>query len=190
MKKTMMAMALAATVAGLGTTGCYSVYKNCASAVSPDGKNKICLSFNPLAYTVTRDGKTVVAKSPIGMTIDGKELAACPDNIKIASLKIEGEADAAVYKKAKVDLSANETLADFGDWAIRLVARNDGVAYRFETRKTGEITVNDEKASFRIPNPKCKVYANFTHGDGFWDKDRMSKVDPLQNSWERFFLRN
>ena len=187
MKKTMMAMALAATVAGLGTTGCYSVhasYKNCASAVSPDGKNKICLSFNPLAYTVTRDGKTVVAKSPIGMTIDGKELAACPDNIGIASVKIEGEADAAVYKKAKVDLSANVTRADFGDWAIWLVARNDGVAYRFETSKTGEITINDEKASFKIPNPKCKVYANFTHGDGFWDKDRMSKVDPLQNSWE------
>ena len=187
MKKTMMAMALAATVAGLGTTGCYSVYKN-ASAVSPDGKNKICFSFDPLAYTVTRDGKTVVAKTEVGLSINNVMLTG--DRIvtsdQITKRKIEGVADAAVYKKSKVDLSANETLVDFQGWglALRLIARNDGVAYRWETDKKGEITIRYEKAAFTIPNSKCKVYANFTHGDGFWDKDRMVKVDPLQNSWE------
>ena len=62
-------MAFAAMILGLGTTGCCS-YKNCASAVSPDGKNKICFSFDPLAYTVTRDGKTVVAKTKVGLRIN------------------------------------------------------------------------------------------------------------------------
>ena len=85
MKKTMMVMAFAAMILSLGTTGCYSVYKNCASAVSPDGKNKISFSFDPLAYTVTRDGKTVVAKTEIGLSINNVMLTSdrivTPDQI-------------------------------------------------------------------------------------------------------------
>ena len=187
MKKTMMAMALAATVAGLGAAGCCS-YKNCASAVSPDGKNKISFSFDPLAYTVTRDGKTVVAKTEIGLSINNVMLTS--DRIvtsdQITKRKIEGVADAAVYKKSKVDLSANETLIDFKGWglALRLIARNDGVAYRWETNKKGEITIRDEKAAFTIPNSKCKVYSNFSFMEGFLDTDRMKEADPFQNSWE------
>lgn len=195
MKKTMMAMALAATVAGLGTTGCYSVYKNCASAVSPDGRNKICFSFDPLAYTVTRDGKTVVAKTEVGLRLNHTMLThdRMVASNQITKRKIEGVADAAVYKKSKVDLSANETLIDFNaeGLAVRLIARNDGVAYRWETDRNGsatnrkeEIIIREEKAAFTIPNSKCKVYSNFSYMEGFLDTDRMKEADPFQNSWE------
>jgi hypothetical protein len=110
MKSNLMVVALAATVAGLGPDA-RCAEKFTASAISPDGKNKISLSFNPLAYTVTREGKTVVAKTAIGMTIDGKELAACPDNIGIASVKIEGEADAVLAA----------SVFHFGTYTIRQV---------------------------------------------------------------------
>ena len=178
-----MVVALAATVAGLGPDA-RCAEKFTASAVSPDGKNKISLSFNPLAYTVTREGKTVVAKTAIGMTINGREFASCAKLPEVKSGKIGGFVDAPVYKKSKVDLSANETLADFGNLAVRLVARNDGVAYRFESKMDGEIVVNGEKASFTIPSSKCRTYVNFTNRGGFWDKDRMPKPDMFQNSWE------
>ena len=42
------------------------------SAVSPDGRNEIRLWTNPLAYEVRRGGTVVVAKSEIGMKVDGK----------------------------------------------------------------------------------------------------------------------
>lgn len=188
-------MALAATVAGLGTTGCYSVYKNSASAVSPDGRNKICFSFDPLAYTVTRDGKTVVAKTEVGLRLNHTMLTSdmIVTSDQITKRKIEGVADAAVYKKSKVDLSANETLIDFNaeGLAVRLIARNDGVAYRWETDRNGsatnrkeEIIIREEKAAFTIPNSKCKVYSNFSYMEGFLDTDRMKEADPFQNSWE------
>ena len=45
------------------------------SAVSPDGKNEIRLWANPLAYEVRRGGAVVVAKSEIGMKVNGKCLA-------------------------------------------------------------------------------------------------------------------
>ena len=45
------------------------------SAVSPDGKNEIRLWTNPLAYEVSRAGKVLVAKTEIGMKVDGKCLA-------------------------------------------------------------------------------------------------------------------
>lgn len=183
MRSNLMVVALAATVAGLGPDA-RCAEKFTASAVSPDGKNKISLSFNPLAYTVTREGKTVVAKTAIGMTINGREFASCAKLPEVKSGKIGGFADAPVYKKSKVDLSANETLADFGNLAVRLVARNDGVAYRFESKMDGEIVVNGEKASFTIPSSKCRTYVNFSYGSGFWDKDGMLKPDMFQNSWE------
>ena len=123
-------------------------------AVSPDGRNEIRLWTDPLAYEVARDGVIVVAKTEIGMKVDGKCLT--PDApCRVRSEAKSGSVETPVYKKAKVDLSGNETLADFGDWGVRLAARNDGVAYRFETKMRGKITVNGEKATLRVPCPEA-----------------------------------
>ena len=46
-----------------------------ARAISPDGRNEIRLWTDPLSYEVARDGVVVVAKTEIGMTVDGKCLA-------------------------------------------------------------------------------------------------------------------
>ena len=124
--------------------------KDAVTAVSPDGKNEIRLWTNPLAYEVVRDGKVLVAKTAIGMKVDGKCLSRAGEDAPapiVERREVSGTADAPVYKKAKVDLTGNETFADFGDWGVRLVARNDGVAYRFETRRSGEITVQGKGAA-------------------------------------------
>ena len=119
-------------------------------AVSPDGRNEIRLWTDSLAYEVARDGVVVVAKTEIGMTVDGRRLVPSAKRLVRKETKA-GLVETPIYKKSKVDLSGNETVADFGDWALRLAARNDGVAYRFETKKSGKITVNGEKATVRVP---------------------------------------
>ena len=137
------------------------------SVRSPDGRNEIRLWTDRLAYEVLRDGKTLVAKTEIGMKIDGKCLSACGGRrpTGVSSVR-SGTVDAAVYKKAKVDLAANEMFQDFGDWGVRLVARNDGVAYRFETKFPGKVTVNCEKASVTVPQKDARCWVYRTGGFG------------------------
>lgn len=144
---------LSASVAVLAVAGCMcgrAFNPDVNSAVSPDGKNEIRLYSNPLAYEVVRDGAVVVAKTEIGLKVDGKcvkEGGARP--VDVMAKKSGGSADIPVYKKGKVCLAARETFVDFGDWGVRLAARNDGVAYRFETKKPG--VVDCEKADVTIP---------------------------------------
>ena len=148
--------------------------KSAVTALSPDGKNEIRLWTNPLAYEVSRNGKVLIAKTEIGMKVDGRILvprASCP----VRKEQKSGAVDAPVYKKAKVDLTGNETFADFGDWGVRLVARNDGVAYRFETKLPGRVTVDCEKAGVTL-DESAVAYVNYSDS-GF-------KGDQFQCSWE------
>ena len=162
MKKLMM------VVMGVALAGCCSwCAKKPITAVSPDGKNEIRLYTAPLAYEVLRDGVVVVAKSEIGLKVDGQCLAKNAGAPKATETKaLSGTVSTPVYKKASVDLAGTETFADWGDWGVRLVARNDGVAYRFETKKGGEIIVNCEKADLVVPDVAAKCWANKTTAFG------------------------
>ena len=120
------------------------------AAVSPDGRNEIRLWTNPLAYEVLRGGNVVVSRSEIGMKVDGTCLVPCA-SCRVQREVKSGVAETPIYKKARIDLSGNETFVDFGDWGVRLAARNDGVAYRFETKMPGRIRVNCEKAVVNVP---------------------------------------
>ena len=131
-----------------------------ASAVSPDGRNTIRIWSDPLGYEVVREGRTVVARTEIGLTVDGKPLEVVRPGV--TTRKLTGSVKTPVYKKQAVDLSGNETLVRFKDWAIRLVARNDGVAYRFETSLPGQIVVNGEKAGVTVPSPDIRCWYNRT----------------------------
>ena len=140
-----------------------------ATAVSPDGKNEIRLWTAPLAYEVVRDGVIVVAKSEIGMTVDGETLGdPMRGGLRFSTeaRTLTGTVETPVYKKAKVDLSGNETLVDFGDWSVRLAARNDGVAYRFETKKAGRVRIDGERASVAVPDAEATCSFGYGHDIG------------------------
>ena len=128
-------------------------------AVSPDGKNEIRLWTRPLAYEVRRGGVVVVAKSEIGMKVDGKCLNCGGEDAPAPIVErhaVAGTVETPIYKKARIDLFGNETFVDFGDWGVRLAARNDGVAYRFETKMPGQIKVNCEKATVNVPDATAR----------------------------------
>ena len=156
----LFALAAFAAMAGCSCDCCGKSAKT--SSVSPDGRNEIRLSLNPLAYEVLRDGVVVVAKTEIGMKVDDKCLYTSNAVPKVSFRKLSGTETTPVYKKAKIDLAANERFFDFGDWGVRLIARNDGVAYRFETKFPGKVTVNCEKAPLTIPFADAKCWFNQT----------------------------
>ena len=134
-------------------------------AVSPDGHNEIRLYNDPLAYEVLRDGVVVVARTEIGMKVNGRCLNGRAA-FRASSGKYAGREAAPVYKKSAIDLAANWYFVDYGDWGIRLVARDDGVAYRFETRIGGEITVDCERAGLALPSAGTKCWATKTGAFG------------------------
>ena len=138
------------------------------SAVSPDGRNKIRLYLRPMAYEVLRDDRIVVAKSRISLRIDGKRLAreAEEKTPVVSTGRVMGKFFPAVYKKGKVFESGYETVVDFGRWGVRLVARDDGVAYRFETRFPDRMRVAGERAGFSIPDRSAKCWVHFTDRPG------------------------
>ncbi len=166
MKKLILALLSVAAVAGC----CCWSGDRCAKVVSPDGRNEIRLSMDDdsLVYEVLRDGVTVVAKTEIGMKVDGRKLLDDDDEnvkMKVTAGSLAGCEAAPIYKKDKVCLAAKTAFADFGDWGVALIARNDGVAYRFELKKSGTVRIDCEKAELNIPaNATC--WANLTGGFG------------------------
>jgi len=113
-------------------------------------RNEIRLYASPLAYEVVKDGTAVVPKTEIGLCLDGKCVAKDARCLGVKPVKPgKAEFETPVYKKSKVDLRGLESVADFGDFAVRLVARRDGVAYRFEVAKP--CVVGCEKADLTVP---------------------------------------
>ncbi|MGN0846577.1 MAG: hypothetical protein ACI4RA_04240, partial [Kiritimatiellia bacterium] len=124
MKRRHFLAGLAASAAFAGCT-CGPIEKGVATAVSPDGHNEIRLQLKPLAYEVLRDGKTLVAKTEIGMKVNGACLCKDAAVKDVTTKALAGCVKTDVYKKGKVCLKGQETFIDYGDWGVRLVARND-----------------------------------------------------------------
>ena len=118
------------------------------SVKSPDGKNEIRLDTEPvLSYSVFRSGIERIASTPLAMSLEGKGLLGGA-KVKISSIdtqSLKGKVETPLYKKSSVDETANKAVVSFaGNWRIALIARNDGVAYRFETGYAGRVKVLDE----------------------------------------------
>ncbi|MBQ3290002.1 MAG: glycoside hydrolase family 97 catalytic domain-containing protein [Kiritimatiellae bacterium] len=157
---------LVAGVATLGVCGCMLFRGDgpVASVASPDGRNEIRLYLNPLSYEVLRDGRTMVAKSRLMLRVEGKRLGRDAETVKpvVSSGRLLGKVPTPVYKKGKVSQNGYEALVDFGKWAVRIVARDDGAAYRFETKFEDRIRVSGERADVTVPDAAAKCWAHFT----------------------------
>ena len=153
--------------------------------LSPDGKNEIALSLSQrgVELAVSRRGETQVTAVFVRQRY--KDADDAPDGRRCAVEKVlrrhvQGKASAPIYKKAQVDLGANEAEVRFGGkWGFVLHARNDGVAYRLFTEKEGErlISVDDTFLAFPSADTRCWAGRN----NGSWRGDRM------QNSWESVY---
>ena len=151
-----------ATFAASLICGCSLLCRDCptVTATSPDGRNAIRLWANPLAYEVLRDGQVVVARTEIALSLGDRSLSG-GEVRGVSEQRLAGTAETPVYKKSRISLAAGETLVDFGDWGVRLTARDDGVAYRFETRLGGRVKVFGERAAFTIPDASARCALNY-----------------------------
>ena len=170
----------------VGTLCASAAFGERTAVVSPDGKNEIRLETEPtLAFQVFRNGRALTERSPMAMTVEGRAKMG-GEGLKIVSKQAadrSGTVPSPIYKKASVDETAKGMVVSFGEWSVELIARNDGVAWRYVTDfGDKEVIVRNERIDLAFASGEQTVYAtpNYGHGAG----------DPLQNSWEGIYTKH
>ncbi len=120
---------------------------------SPNGKIDLALeSGKKISWSVTHEDTQVIAPSTISLSLSGGVVLG--ENAKVTNVKkskVNTSFDTPLYKKKKVVDEYNQAIVSFkGGFGLILRAYNDGVAYRFFTKKKGQIVVESEKASFNF----------------------------------------
>ena len=121
---------------------------------SPDGRVKAEIKADgKVSYSVTFDGKTILAPSEIAMKLDNGTVFGKGKLKKTYTWSNDDKAIPAVaYKKAAVDDIYNCLALSFKDYSIEFRAYDNAVAYRFiSTAKKGKFKVKSEQAEFNFP---------------------------------------
>ncbi|MBO7497796.1 MAG: glycoside hydrolase family 97 protein [Bacteroidaceae bacterium] len=116
---------------------------------SPDGRTVVTIQGEaPLSYTVVRDGRTLVAPSPIGLTLtDGTVVDRATKATRVRIIK--EETDAPFYRQPHISTTASElTLTLNGGFMLTFRAYDDGVAYRFRYTRKAPLKIRGEQATF------------------------------------------
>src|SRR5215831_5619348 len=121
------------------------------SASSPDGNIVLKVDVGTkLQWSVTHQSQTIIAPSAISLSLQSGEVLG--DNTQITSSrneKISNKIAAFNYKKDTVEDNYSQlTLNCKGDYGIIFRVYNDGVAYRFFTKKKDSLVIRSEEANF------------------------------------------
>lgn len=132
---------------------------------SPDGKIQVTIEAgDKLLWSIKHEDQAIIMPSPISLTLQSGEVLG--DKAKINSSKpekVSTEIAAVNYKKDKIKDEYNQLTLDCkGGYGLIFRAYNDGVAYRFFTKKKGKITVMAEEVNFFFPDDNMVYipYAN------------------------------
>ncbi len=141
---------------------------------SPDGKININVTAGAaINWSVNHDGTEMITPSEISLTLaDGEVLGKNTSVKKAATVSVNTTISTPFYKKSTVsDNYSQLTLTLKGDYGLIFRAYNDGVAYRFFTKKKGEITIVNEEANFNFKDDD-KAFLPFVND--YRNKDRFN----------------
>lgn len=141
------------------------------SLMSPDRRITANIqSGDSLMYSISMDGRLVMQPSTIGLKLtDGENIGY--GNTKVVSRRnVDEKVTTPFYRHTSVPDRYNElTLRLSKDWDVIFRAYDDGVAYRFVTRRKKPFTIKEETARFRFPSDAkaWAPYANVATGSTF-----------------------
>jgi len=135
---------------------------------SPDGRIQLNLDATTnLRWSATHESQTVIGPSLVSLTLQTGEILG--NNVQIVSSKTESVKNwflALNYKKDTVrDNCSQLTLNCKGDFGIIFRLYNDGIAYRFFTRRKDSLIIRSEQADFNFPDDDSAyvAYSNDPH---------------------------
>ena len=122
---------------------------------SPSGRVTATVDVNKNAtITVALDGHTLVTAQDINLLLQGGHTALSSQTAYKATRKKQSETiSAPFYRQSQIDYHANMLdLAGNNGYGLRIVATDEGVAYRFYTTLTGTTTVENETVAYHFAN--------------------------------------
>lgn len=159
MKKTLTYSLSLLFIAMLTVTSIFASAKN-YTVFSPDGNTEISINIDQIiTYSVLQDGEYILSPSPISMTItDGSIWGVEAKVLRVTRHSVDENISTHFYKQSQVKDNYNDIRITFaGDWALEFRAYDDGVAYRFCSKRKGNYEIINEQASFNFSKD---FYAN------------------------------
>lgn len=132
---------------------------------SPDQQLRTEVSVDrQITFTLTCAGEEVLAPSVVSMTLaDGTVLGRDAEVSKISKSSVDRIIPSPFYKKKEVKDVYNEMTINFrGNFSLVFRLYNEGLAYRFVTRKKGNIIVASEEADYRFSADR-KAFAAYVN---------------------------
>lgn len=163
---------------------------------SPDGTLKISIQLgNKINYSVSNNNEIILSNNEIGLQLEKETLGANPKLIRQKRTSVNQPIKPVVpFKFSVVENNYNQLALDFkGNYSVEFRAFNDGIAYRFVTRKRGDIKVKHENFNLSFPHdyllhlqfPGRRKFASvyedpYSHLDSkHWDSDGDISTLPL-----------
>lgn len=117
-----------------------------------------------ITFALTAQGQEILAPSIVSMTLtDGEVLGVDADVRRVTRASVDRVISSPFYKKAEVKDTYNEMTLHFrGNFSLVFRLYNEGLAYRFVTRKKGEVTVASEQADYRFSSDH-KAFAAYVN---------------------------
>jgi len=141
--------------------------------LSPDGAIQLTVEAGKkLQWSVTHQSQVIIAPSSISLTLQtGEVLGADPKirtlpSIGAKSESINNKVAALNYKKNVVEDHCNQLTLDCkGDYGVIFRVYNDGVAYRFFTKRKDSLVIRSEEANFNFSGDDSAYipYSNDPH---------------------------
>ncbi len=146
---------------------------------SPSGRVAANVTLDKGAtIAVTLDGHTLLTARDINLKLtDGQTALNGDRGVKAKRAKASHVIDAPFYRQRQFRFEANEldllTPSGFG---LRVVASNEGVAYRFYTTRTGKTVIDDETADY-----------HFGSGRRAWLSPTTNAKNPYQMAFQNIY---
>ncbi|HPG41855.1 MAG TPA: glycoside hydrolase family 97 protein [bacterium] len=137
---------------------------------SPDGSITLQITAGEkLLWSLQFKGQQIIEPSVISMQLQNGEILG--EKVKVASVKtanINSQFNALFYKRAVVQDVCNQlTLNCTKDWGVIFRVYNDASAYRFFTKRKGEIIIKNEEANFNFSaDHKAFIPIQWDYRDG------------------------
>jgi alpha-glucosidase len=153
-----------------------------AELTSPDGKYTFNLNVEDrLAYSVNWNNKTIIDKSALGFKLSDGTLL--PDSVEI--IQTENVSNHTTWQPVYGERNEypdhfNETLIHLkstgwqGEFALRVRAYNEGVAFRYEINSNEDVLIDAELTEFAYP-VDANVWAT-DYAQGEIHKNRLSEL--------------
>ena len=139
------------------------------SLTSPDGHITVNVAVgNDIKYSISRDGKVLIAPSAISMNLsDGIAFGENDRLRKVNRSSYDETCPATAYKKAEVWDNYNQIRLQFNEFSLVFRVYDDGAAYRFESNldKKKEYKVISEQAEFDFGTDR-KAFVPYVIGLG------------------------